>query len=92
LKRTREFHKDEGGTLLFSTNKDAPVVDFYITHYNLVDRINKNFYSVVDCSYHRSWKLLFFALLMTLVMNAWQLIKNGKSQLVLTKEEDREQD
>jgi hypothetical protein len=71
LKRTRELHEDGGGTLPFSPNKDAPVVDFCITHYNLVDRINKNFYNVVDCSYHRSWKkLLFFVLLMTLVMNA----------------------
>jgi hypothetical protein len=71
LKRTREFHEDGGGTLLFSTSKDAPVVDFYITHYNLADRINRNFYNVVDCCYHRSWKkLLFFALLMTLVTNA----------------------
>jgi hypothetical protein len=79
LKRTREFHEDEGGILLFSTNKDAPVVDFYITHYNLVDRINKNFYSVVDCNYHCSWKkLLFFALLMTLVMNAWAAYQEWK--------------
>jgi hypothetical protein len=25
LKRTREFHEDGGGTLLFTTSKDAPV-------------------------------------------------------------------
>lgn len=61
-------------TLLSSTSPKADIIKFYSSHYGLVDRYNKQYYSIIKPTCHGHWlKVFFFTFLAHGVTNAWAI-------------------
>jgi hypothetical protein len=65
--------------LLDKTSKNTPIVDFYNDHYGWLDQVDKDYYKIVNSTYHRTYgKLLGCTILMFFVRNVWALCEERK--------------
>ena len=65
--------------LLEKTTKKTPIIDFYNHHYGWLDQVDKDYYKIVQSTYHHTYgKLLGFSVIMFFVRNVWALTEERK--------------
>ena len=65
--------------LLEKTTRKTPIIDFYNDHYGWLDQADKDYYKIVNSTYHRTYgKLLGCTTTMFFVRNVWAMCEERK--------------
>jgi hypothetical protein len=65
--------------LLEKTSKNTPIIDFYNDHYGWLDQIDKDYYKIVNSTYHRTYgKLLECIITMFFVRDVWAMCEEKR--------------
>ncbi len=65
--------------LLGKTSLNTPIIDFYNDHYGWLDQVDKDYYKIVNSTYHKTYgKLLGCTIMMFFVRDVWAMCEERK--------------